>query len=264
MILLAGCGGGSGGSTTAIPYTAPPAPQLGKTALDYFFVKTANYYTLYTDATAPFSPSYQLADNHYPIPIAYLQSPAPEGFDMATETEAAIRGWAQADPRVSAISGAPVGSERVSVVLTESISYQGLSNIIGLTKVNYDSNGPHFEVFVATKDPYDNTPMTNAELRKTLYHEMGHALGLGHSPDMHDVMYPSVTALQGQTFKTFLTYGDAMAIWSTLNNRHINWVQDRPTVTQADQAAGALSTDVKATARVTDTGGQVVCVYTRD
>jgi len=47
---------------------------------------------------------------------------------------------------------------------------------------------------LATTNPYDGGDLDPAQLRLTAMHEMGHALGLPHSDQPRDVMYPTNTA----------------------------------------------------------------------
>lgn len=253
--LLAGCGGGGGGS--ALPFTAPPVPVHGATPTQPFYVETLNYFTLYTATTAPFDYSLQLSSGNYPVPVTYLtESPGPAGFDVKTETEAAVRLWYQADPRVTVTSGVAAGHELVVVDLVDGITYSGINNILGLTEL-FTSNGhPYFRVRVAVNDPVTHQPLDATELEKTLAHELGHVFGLGHAPDQRDLMYYRANALQGQIPRYFLTFGDAMAVWSTLNTRRVNYVP-RDAVTQAMQA---LTVPAPAPTRG---AGTVVCVYTR-
>lgn len=57
---------------------------------------------------------------------------------------------------------------------------------------------------LVTAYPGTNTAMDPAQLRLTAAHEMGHALGLPHSHDPRDVMYPSNTAgsLSARDYRT--------------------------------------------------------------
>ncbi|HOF86734.1 MAG TPA: matrixin family metalloprotease [Armatimonadota bacterium] len=254
LLVLAGCGGGGGGAAPA--FIAPSAPVAGANPTQPFSMETPNYFTLYTAETAPFSPSLQLADVHYPVPVHVTAAAAgPAGFDLAVENEQAIRLWHQADPRVTIVSHAPNGNERIAVKLVPSISYAGLQNILGLTKLLGTAGNPYFEVLVAANDPITHEPLSTVELQKTLAHELGHAFGLGHSPTQFDLMYFRANAFQGQIPRHFLTFGDAMALWSTLNNRAINYVQ-RDAVTPW---AGAALEQSRAAGE-----GVVVCVYTKE
>lgn len=61
------------------------------------------------------------------------------------------------------------------------------------------------EFLLATRSPFDpGRPLTPEQVRLTAAHEMGHALGLPHSDDPEDVMYPENTAvrLTGRDYRT--------------------------------------------------------------
>ncbi len=262
-ITVSGDGGRTTAGTTVAVIHIPPQPMRGINATQPFYVNTANYFYLYDSSTAPFDANSQLGSSHYPVPLSYqTNSTPPAGFALSQESERVIRLWAQADPRVAIVSGVSVTNARIKVLLVDGITYGSLKNIIGLTKLITSGSDPHFEVYVATQDPISKLPMTFIDLDKTLMHELGHAFGLGHSPDKRDLMYFQANSQQGAQPSLFCTYGDAMAIWTTLTNRMVNWMEARPPVTPA--AKGILvQRNLPDTASVTDGGGQVVCVYTK-
>ena len=257
---------GSSSATDTVTVTlqdVPPAPQPGALPSEPFFVHTNNYYYLYTTQTAPFPAVYQLSTGLYPVPFSY-QSIAipPDGFDIAQESERAVTMLAQADPRISIISGVAPENARVQVSLVESISYGEQNNIIGLTKAVLNGGTPYYDVSVVTIDPLDGSPMPFYEIQRTLTHEFGHVFGLGHTPDARDLMYFQSNFQQGVTPEKFLTLGDAIAQWTTLNARSVIWYPDRPVITPA--GAGTLILDTRnRRKRVTDEGGVVICVSPR-
>jgi hypothetical protein len=257
VTLVTGCGG----NNALLPVQSPPAPRAGQTAGDWFSVETPNYYTLYTGATIPFDPSIQFVDAHYPLPIAYLQGvPSPTGFTLTTETETAMRAWAHADPRVTAVSGTPPASARITCELVESITYGNIQNIIGLTIYSPDNQLLRYRILIATRDPISGSAMPAVELARTLTHELGHALGLGHSPEARDLMHYRANTAQGATRPTFLTLGDALTLWSTLSARQINWIATRPTISYPAQAS--VYPLARTRAQIAPDAA-VVCIYTR-
>ena len=81
------------------------------------------------------------------------------------------------------------------------------SNRIGVahTRWSLDTGLQVVEVELSTRSPFGRGDVIDAEqVRLTAAHEMGHALGLPHSPTPQDVMYPSNTAtsLSAQDYRT--------------------------------------------------------------
>ncbi len=240
IIILTGCGSNSTKTPVVLPTLNIPAQPVTNVPVKYFTVVT----TSFVGVGNPFSISDQIPDKLYPIQTAYKNESTkviPDLSDIKTEVEQAIsKCWFVADPRVAILSGVSA-NPTMTIRFVDSITYGNTTGILGLTSVGGTVDAPTYDVQIALKDPVTNPQdprfgqlMQAWELRRVLIHEIGHVLGLGHAPDVKDVMYWQSNSNQGKTFETYLTFGDALSIWGTLTNKSINWVAARPAVTQAN------------------------------
>jgi predicted Zn-dependent protease len=84
----------------------------------------------------------------------------------------------------------------------------GLSgNQIGVARTRWspETGLQVVSIELTTRNPFaPGTVVDPAQVRLTAAHEMGHALGLPHSPNTRDVMYPSntATAMSAQDYRT--------------------------------------------------------------
>lgn len=241
----------------------PPSPQPGGVG-EPFAVHTNNYYYLYsTQHGLPFSSNFQLSDALYPPSCSY-QSVAgpPDGFELKADSENSILVLAQADPRIGIISGVTPDEARIKVSLVETITYGSQTNIIGLTQVRLVGGVPYYDVSVVTVDPAGGM-MPAWEIKRVLTHEFGHVFGLGHAPDLRDLMYFQSNINQGSTPETFLTLGDATAQWATLNARSIVWHPERPTIIQAGGSTIIRRDPAFRHKHINPADGPVLCMMTR-
>lgn len=260
LSLLTGCGGSSPKVTT------PPSPSVTS-----FAQQTPPYIDKYTEVNAnpPFDAYWQFVNVNYPLPVSYEDTvTGAHDFLLRQETETSIRQWAKADPRTTILSGAAPTLARINIVLEDVVVYNGRNDVIGLTTV-VAANRPCFKVEVATKylrtggdptNPADYLTMDPAEIGKILMHELGHTLGLGHSPEPRDLMFYRSNDLQGTSYATYLTSGDAVTLWDTLNLQAIKWYPSRPAVA----AAAAQMTVTRRSMGAQEPRGAQVCVYTKE
>jgi predicted Zn-dependent protease len=113
--------------------------------------------------------------------------------EFAANVSWAVNRWNSANLPVRLETGAD--SSTADIVVTWVRRLDG--NRTGRTDVTWDTRGHirRAEVFLATHTP-DGQPLDTRQMTALALHELGHALGLGHSPSRDDALYPITRALE--------------------------------------------------------------------
>jgi len=127
--------------------------------------------------------------------LAVLRAGAVDNFREAfvSNVSWAVMRWNGAMLPVQLESGADSAS--ADVVLTWVARLDG--NRTGRADLTWDQRGHivHAQVFLATHTP-DGTQLDARQMTALALHELGHALGLGHSPAREDALHPVTRAIE--------------------------------------------------------------------
>ncbi|MBK7632087.1 MAG: matrixin family metalloprotease [Ignavibacteriales bacterium] len=127
--------------------------------------------------------------------------------------------WRKADDRIQYKFVKSIDDADIAVIFVENLGDKYEENYLGLT--DYDSNKNkqiEFSKIQISLIKNGNEKISAGEIKATIVHEFGHALGLGHSDREKDLMYPYISPnhIPELTYDE-LSVGDKLAIKDVIN-----------------------------------------------
>jgi len=127
--------------------------------------------------------------------------------------------WRKADDRIMYNFVDSKNHADISVIFVENLGDEYEENYLGLTDYDTDENKLiDYSTIQISLLKNGNEKVPAGELKATIIHEFGHALGLGHSKNEKDLMYPYISSSHTPDMNyDELSIGDKLAIKTLLD-----------------------------------------------
>ncbi len=133
----------------------------------------------------------------------------------------AMEVWEKADKRIKFRIVSSEDSANVTISFVNNLEPEYEENFLGVTKTDFSKEN-NYEITKAAVQlgllKFNNKRVADGEMKAAIVNEIGHVLGLGHSEDDKDIMYPYIDPLWDNDMDfNELSSGDYLAIHSLTN-----------------------------------------------
>jgi predicted Zn-dependent protease len=131
----------------------------------------------------------------------------------------ALSVWEQADSRIQFKYVANTRDADIVIMFEESLVVKYDDNYLGITDYRLRADKKIQKSFIEIGLlKFNNEPVSDGEIKATIIHELGHALGLGHSDNETDIMFPFINPFSSSDMHfNELSGGDIEAVKSVVN-----------------------------------------------
>lgn len=156
------------------------------------------------------------------FPLKVFVKKTPSGYfkeKYLTYIDYAFKIWGATDSRISFSYTSSAKNADIIFSFENNLMEKYDENYLGLTDYELGRNNRIIRAFIEIGLlKFDSKKISDGEIKSTIIHELGHALGLGHSNNKIDLMYPYINAASSDKMTYVeLSKGDIEAIKSVLD-----------------------------------------------
>jgi hypothetical protein len=131
----------------------------------------------------------------------------------------ALSVWEEADSRIKFKYVSNTRDADIVIIFEENLVDKYDDNYLGITDYKLRGDKKIQKSFIEIGlMKFNNEPVSDGEVKATIIHELGHALGLGHSDNEIDIMFPFINPFSSSEMHyNELSGGDIEAVKSVVN-----------------------------------------------